>query len=188
MSSAALLAASLSCVKLDGWGLPQRTVRRAEREKRFMLCGMNSPAASPRLTMLHRDATRHSRRTKPAWGKRIKTERGPGVENYCCAQSRCFLRRAQAAQQRSFGRSNWSAMPGVFSRIAYLDHQNQTKPPDVLRTTAARMIALNAPASTSSPSWMSIARLVFPSRLEKKSLTGSFNAAPWAKVSFTLSL
>src|SRR3569833_541481 len=143
---------------------------------------------SQRLTMLHRDATRHSRRTKPARGKRIKTERGPGVENYCCAQSRGLLLRAQAAVQRSFGRSYWSAMPGVFSRIAFLDRLGLAFPPDVLRTTAARMIALNAPASTSSPSWMSIARLVFPSRLELKSLTGSFNAAPWAKVSFTLSL
>src|SRR3569833_3169591 len=142
---------------------------------------MNSPAASPRLTMLHRDATRHSRRTKPAWGKRIKTERGAGVENYCCAQSRGFLRRALAAQQRSFGRSNWSSLPGVFSRIAYLDRLGLAFPPDVLRTTAARMIALNAPASTSSPSWMSIARLVFPSRLELKSKTKTNNTTPKTK-------
>src|SRR3569832_591257 len=141
---------------------------------------MNSPAASPRLTMLHRDATRHSRRTKPAWSKRIKTERGPGDENYCCAQSRGFLSRAQAAKQRSFGRSNWRAMPGVFSRIAYLDRLGLAFPPDVLRTTAARMIALNAPASTSSPSWMSIARLVFPSRLELKGGAGAGGAAPGA--------
>src|SRR3569832_1905755 len=133
MSSAALLAASLSCVKLDGWGLPQRTVRRAEREKRFMLCGMNSPAASPRLTMLHRDATRHSRRTKPAWGKRIKAERGPGVENYCCAQSRGFLRRAQAAQQRSFGRTNKKTKPREKTHKAYLDRLGLAFPPDVLR-------------------------------------------------------
>jgi hypothetical protein len=39
-----------------------------------------------------------------------------------------------------------------------------------------------------SPSWMSIARLVFPSRLELKSLAGSFNEAPLANVSFTTDL
>src|SRR5262245_9335053 len=50
------------------------------------------------------------------------------------------------------------------------------------------MSVLNAPASTSSPSWMSSARLVFPSRLELKSLAGSFNAAPLAKVNFTTDL
>src|SRR5437868_1975877 len=50
------------------------------------------------------------------------------------------------------------------------------------------MSVLNAPASTFSPSWMSIARLVFPSRLELKSLAGSFNEAPLAKVSFTTDL
>src|SRR5262245_19139187 len=50
------------------------------------------------------------------------------------------------------------------------------------------MSALNAPASTSSPSWMSIARRTFPSRLALKSLAGSCNAAPWAKVNFTLDL
>src|SRR4029079_8285837 len=61
-------------------------------------------------------------------------------------------------------------------------------PPEVLRATAARMSALNAPASTSSPSWMSIARLVFPSRLELKSLAGSANEAPLAKVNFTIDL
>src|SRR3569832_1813917 len=149
---------------------------------------MKSPAASPRLTMLHRDATRHSRRTKPAWGKRIKTERGPVVENYCCAQSRGFLHRAQAARQRSFGRSNWSAMPGVFSRIAYLDRLGLAFPPDVLRTTAARMIALNAPASTSSPSWLSFVCFVFSFWLLLLCLYGSFKTAPWEKVSFTLSL
>src|SRR5262249_9732507 len=60
--------------------------------------------------------------------------------------------------------------------------------PEVLSATAARTSALNAPASTFSPSWMSIARLVFPPRLELKSLAGSFNDAPLAKVSFTTDL
>src|SRR5262249_55214522 len=60
--------------------------------------------------------------------------------------------------------------------------------PDVLRAIAARMSALNAFASTFSPSWMSIARRTFPSRLALKSLAGSFNEAPLAKVNFTLDL
>src|SRR5947207_13001612 len=47
------------------------------------------------------------------------------------------------------------------------------------------MSALNARASTVSSSWMSIARLVFPARLELKSLLGSFNEAPLANVSLT---
>src|SRR3569623_1955082 len=75
-----------------------------------------------------------------------------------------------------------------FLRTAYFDRLGLAFPPAVLRTTAARIIALNAPASISSPSRMSIARLVFPSRLELKSLAGSCNAAPLAKVRFTLSL
>src|SRR4051812_30932702 len=50
------------------------------------------------------------------------------------------------------------------------------------------MSDLKAPASTSSPSWMSIARLTFPSRLELKSLAGSSNEAPLANVNFTTDL
>src|SRR3569832_594454 len=126
---------------------------------------MNSPAASPRLTMLHRAVSRFSRRTKPARGKRIKTERGPVAENYCCAQSRGFLRRAQAALQRSFGRSIWSAMPGVFSRIAYLDRLGLAFPPDVLRTTAARRSAGNAPAAAAAPAGRAGARRGGPAGL-----------------------
>src|SRR5258706_14964506 len=60
--------------------------------------------------------------------------------------------------------------------------------PEPLRATAWRTSALKADASTSSPSWMSIARRVFPSRLELKSLAGSFNEAPLANVSFTTDL
>src|SRR6202047_3220111 len=52
-------------------------------------------------------------------------------------------------------------------------------------TTAWRTSALKADSSTSSPSWMSIARRVFPSRLELKRRAGSFSDAPLAKVSFT---
>src|SRR5579864_1685211 len=56
---------------------------------------------------------------------------------------------------------------------------------DVLRATAWRTSALKADSSTVSPSWMSIARRTFPSRLELKSRPGSFRDAPLAKVNFT---
>src|SRR5213079_1329800 len=57
--------------------------------------------------------------------------------------------------------------------------------PQLLRATAWRTSALKADSSTSSPSWMSIARRTFPSRLELKRRAGSFSDAPLAKVSFT---
>jgi len=57
-----------------------------------------------------------------------------------------------------------------------------------LCATAAFTRALNARASTVSPSWMSIARCVPPSKPALKSPAGSSSAAPLAKVSFTLSL
>src|SRR5688572_11781613 len=57
--------------------------------------------------------------------------------------------------------------------------------PDLLRATACRTRAVNADSSTSSPSWMSIARRTLPSRLELKRRRGSFRDAPLAKVSFT---
>src|SRR4051812_35697691 len=56
---------------------------------------------------------------------------------------------------------------------------------DKFRSTAARIKPFNAASSILSPSWKSIARLTFPSRLELNSLAGSFNEAPFAKVSFT---
>src|SRR6202044_1018188 len=51
--------------------------------------------------------------------------------------------------------------------------------------TASRTSALNAAASTSSPSRISIARRTFPSKLELNNPFGSFNDAPFANVSFT---
>src|SRR3979490_125094 len=57
--------------------------------------------------------------------------------------------------------------------------------PELLKATAWRMSALKADSSTSSPSWMSIARRAFPSRLELKRRSGSFRDAPLEKVSFT---
>src|SRR5439155_16962230 len=56
---------------------------------------------------------------------------------------------------------------------------------ELLRATAWRTSALKEDSSTSSPSWMSIARRTFPSRLELKRRTGSLRNAPLAKVSFT---
>src|SRR5688572_5952864 len=54
-----------------------------------------------------------------------------------------------------------------------------------LSAAAAFTSALNAPASISSPSWMSIALRVLPSKLELKRRDGSGIRAPRAKVSFT---
>src|SRR5437899_6363381 len=59
---------------------------------------------------------------------------------------------------------------------------------ELLRATAWRTSALKADSSNSSPSWMSIARRVFPSRLELKRRAGSFRDAPLAKVNFTMDL
>jgi len=56
---------------------------------------------------------------------------------------------------------------------------------DVFSATAARMSAFKAFSSILSPSWKSMARLVFPSRLELKRPEGSSNEAPLAKVIFT---
>src|ERR1017187_8138197 len=56
---------------------------------------------------------------------------------------------------------------------------------DSFRVTAARTRVFNASSSIFSPSWKSMARLVFPSRLELKRPEGFFRAAPLAKVIFT---
>src|SRR5258707_9991712 len=47
------------------------------------------------------------------------------------------------------------------------------------------MRSFKAASSTLSPSWMSMARLTFPSRLELNRREGSFNAAPLANVILT---
>src|SRR5258708_6328199 len=57
-----------------------------------------------------------------------------------------------------------------------------------LSATAARMRSLKAASSTLSPSWMSMARLTFPSRLELNRPEGSFNPAPLANVILTTCL
>jgi len=53
--------------------------------------------------------------------------------------------------------------------------------PEPFSATAWRTSDLNADSSTSSPSWMSIARRTFPSRLELNRRAGSFRDAPLAK-------
>src|SRR5215207_10066511 len=58
----------------------------------------------------------------------------------------------------------------------------------VFSATAARRSVLNASASIVSPSRTSMARRVLPSRLALKRREGYSNAAPLAKVNFTLSL
>src|SRR3954469_23434434 len=57
-----------------------------------------------------------------------------------------------------------------------------------LAATAARISSLKAASSIFSSSRMSIARRVFPPRLELKSFFGSSMEAPRKKVSFTTSL
>jgi hypothetical protein len=59
---------------------------------------------------------------------------------------------------------------------------------DLFRVTAARTRVFNACSSIFWPSWKSMARRVFPSRLELKRRAGSFRAAPLAKVIFTMFL
>src|SRR5258708_3777272 len=49
--------------------------------------------------------------------------------------------------------------------------------PELLRATAWRTSALKADLSASSPSWKSIARRTFPTRLELKRRAGSFSEA-----------
>src|SRR6185295_17145330 len=57
-----------------------------------------------------------------------------------------------------------------------------------LAATAARTSCLKAASLIFAPSRMSIARRVFPSRLELKSFIGSLREAPRANVSFTTCL
>src|ERR1700752_940706 len=54
-----------------------------------------------------------------------------------------------------------------------------------LSATAARTRSFNATSLILSPSWMSMARLTFPSRLELNRPAGSCNAAPLANVILT---
>src|SRR4029077_20754377 len=71
----------------------------------------------------------------------------------------------------------------TFTACPHSEHQLRAL--DLFRLTAARTRVFNAVSSIFSPSWKSIARRVFPSRLELKRRAGSFRAAPLAKVIFT---
>src|SRR5580693_7905876 len=55
------------------------------------------------------------------------------------------------------------------------------RPDGLFMAAAARMSVLKASSSISSPSWISMARLVLPSRLELNSFEGSLSEAPLAK-------
>jgi hypothetical protein len=65
------------------------------------------------------------------------------------------------------------------------DAINQPLALDLFSVTAARISVFSASASIFSPSRKSIARRVFPSRLELKRRAGSFSEAPLANVIFT---
>jgi hypothetical protein len=58
----------------------------------------------------------------------------------------------------------------------------QLRAVDLFRLTAARTRVFNASSFIFAPSWKSMARLVFPSRLALNRRDGSFSAAPLAKV------
>src|SRR2546427_8530561 len=97
----------------------------------------------------------------------------------CCALFG-YKDEAKAPQQNSRRQPSCRARPG--KDFAFFEGFDS---PRLLRATAWRTSALKADSSTSSPSWMSIARRTFPSRLELKRRAGSFRDAPLAKVSFT---
>src|SRR2546422_5445046 len=107
--------------------------------------------------------------------------------------ARWALRGCGSNRIRAEGR-RWRAFSPVASRCGHCSGQRSAQLvaffegfdlPELLRATAWRTSALKADSSTSSPSWMSIARREFPSRLELKRRTGSFRDAPLKKVSFT---
>src|ERR1700691_1363452 len=95
------------------------------------------------------------------------------------------MKRLRTTQLRTFNETTDSLnseRSGVPQGFAFLEDFDFA---ELLRATAWRMRVLKAVASTFSPSWMSMARRTFPSRLELKRRAGSFSDAPLAKVSFT---
>ncbi len=71
------------------------------------------------------------------------------------------------------------------AQCADLDREARFNGEERLSPTAARMSALNASSSITSPSRMSIARMVLPLNPLLNKLAGSWRAAPLAKVSLT---
>ena len=82
------------------------------------------------------------------------------------------------------------ALPGFLGLTAAPVRRlpDQRRDFDSFRLTAARMRPFRASSSISSPSRKSIARRVFPSRLELNRPEGSSRDAPLAKVIFTTCL
>src|SRR5487761_265963 len=69
--------------------------------------------------------------------------------------------------------------------VAEVEFPQPSEAEDVFRATAARIRVFRAFSLTLSPSWMSMARLTFPSRLELNRPEGSSSAAPLANVILT---
>src|SRR4029077_625009 len=106
--------------------------------------------------------------------------RGQGRRRQPEAPERVLREKPPSPRHPAVIRAAWPHLqPGDFAFFEGFDL------PELLRATAWRTSVLNADSSTSSPSWMSIARRTFPSRLELKRRAGSFKDAPLAKVSFT---
>ena len=77
--------------------------------------------------------------------------------------------------------AEWETFPAAADGI----REHRTDLERLFKVTAARTRVFKAFAWIFSPSWKSMARLVFPSRLELKRPEGSFKVAPLAKVIFT---
>jgi hypothetical protein len=89
------------------------------------------------------------------------------------------------ANNRTFGAIFHDELCSIYRRYRAPFVVDQLLALDLFKVTAARTRVFNASSSIASPSWRSMARLVFPSRLELKRRDGSFRAAPLAKVIFT---
>src|SRR6516164_8027281 len=81
-------------------------------------------------------------------------------------------------------RSEHRELPGV----GYFVGDERRAGAAELAATADRISALKAASLSFSPSRMSMARRVFPSRLELNNFLGSWSEAPRKKVSFTTCL
>src|SRR5687768_3699644 len=120
--------------------------------------------------------------------RRFPTSRfQPGIaEMYACtgASPSAFAICGLPPERRTTGPcSPFGALVGLAALGPGLAFAPAFEPP--FWATAALTSALNAPASTLSPSWMSIALRVLPSKLELKRRDGSGILAPRANVSFT---
>src|SRR4051794_6435716 len=92
----------------------------------------------------------------------------------------CFRLRKRAERGRTEDRAR-----ALVARSAECGCRNQRRALDAFSATAARTRLFSASPSIASPSRKSMARRVFPSRLELNSPAGSSSAAPFANVIFT---